>query len=188
MPEYTYEANLAVPITTIWDFVQDMDNWAPFVQGYQAHEKKSDRRSIWTLKGDVGVLKRTVQLDVNITEWDENARVEFTLGGIGEDVDGGGTFLLTPLSDRTALSVRPGAWTRFVTWMARLIGRAPARIEPENAGAKLSFRLRMDAGGPMAPMINAMLAPAMGPATQALGEKIVAALDAGSAAGTPTWS
>lgn len=183
MPEHTYETTLAVPVPKLWDFVQDMDNWAPFVHGYQEHEKISDSNSIWTLKGDVGVLSRTVKLDVHITQWDERERVEFTLEGINEQVSGGGTFLLSPIEPDKPPEpeVKAGLWTRFMTWLARVFGQAPKREalpEPGDAGAHMSFRLRMDAGGPMAPMINAMLAPALGPATETLGEKIAAKLEA----------
>ena len=39
-----------------------MDHWAPFLTGYQKHEKQSETESVWTLKGDVGVLARTLAL------------------------------------------------------------------------------------------------------------------------------
>ena len=44
--------------------------------------------------------------------------------------------------------------------------------------AELSFRLRIVPGGPMAPMVNAMMKPAMLPAAEYLANKIVAHLEA----------
>ncbi len=247
MPEVTYQTSLELPVDKIWDFVQDMNNWAPFMTGYQSHEIKSETRSIWTLKGDVGILSRTVQLDVNVTEWAGPERVVFTLKGLNEDVDGGGTFTMrqTPaaapavaggvdprgsadsegsgamaLSGRapSELSVeRPapkGLWHRFVAWLMRaMTGGAkksmkdddlrddPASPAPsasaagvETAGVEgaarsrpaersgpaapvvLELKLRMDAGGPMAPMLNAMLGPACAEATEALVDSIAARL------------
>ena len=38
-------------------FVSDMNNWAPFLTGYQKHEIIDDTDSIWTLKGEVGMLE-----------------------------------------------------------------------------------------------------------------------------------
>ena len=38
----------------------------------------------------------------------------------------------------------------------------------------MSFRLRIDPGGPMAPMINAMIQPAMAAAAEDLAERITA--------------
>jgi hypothetical protein len=44
--------------------------------------------------------------------------------------------------------------------------------------ARLTFRLRIEPGGPMAPMINAMMQPAMNVAAEDLAQKIVAHLEA----------
>jgi len=81
------------PIESCWDFVKVMDNWAPFIKGYSKHKEISDRESIWTIIGDVGVLSRTVDLRVNITEWVEPSKVTFKLEGINERVTGKGLFL-----------------------------------------------------------------------------------------------
>jgi hypothetical protein len=43
--------------------------------------------------------------------------------------------------------------------------------------ARLSFRLRVDPGGPQAPMLNAMLRPAMVAAAEDLASRIVAHLE-----------
>ena len=51
----------SLPVGVIWDFVREMDHWAPLLTGYQKHEKQSDTESIWTLKGDVGMLARTLR-------------------------------------------------------------------------------------------------------------------------------
>ena len=46
----------------------------------------------------------------------------------------------------------------------------------------LSFRLRMDAGGPTAPLVNAMLEPALLPATEDLAQRIAAHVTGSGAA------
>ena len=43
---------------------------------------------------------------------------------------------------------------------------------------ELTFTLRMDAGGPTGPLVNAMLAPALEPAVEDLANKIAAHLEA----------
>ena len=198
MPEVTYKTVMNLSPERIWDFVQDMNNWAPFMTGYQSHEIKTDRHSVWILKGDVGVLSRTVHLDVHITEWNGPERVSFTLEGLNESVNGDGTFTMAPFkpddeattvpatSTGVEASVRQGLFKR---WLARLFswffvrkfGRVERKTltldEVEAQASELSFRLRMDAGGPMAPMVNAMLEPALMPAAQDLGDKIAAHLE-----------
>ena len=105
MPEITYTAEIAAPIESTWEFVKDMDNWAPLVMGYQEHERISDADSVWTLKGDVGVLSRKVRFRVHITEWSGPSRVVFTMTGTNEPMQGQGVFEMTSGSspDRSCL-------------------------------------------------------------------------------------
>jgi carbon monoxide dehydrogenase subunit G len=184
--EYTTTAKL--PPEKIWAFVEDMDNWARFVTGYQGHEKKSQTESLWTLKGDVGVLQRRLVFQVDITEWSPPKRAGFRLKGVNEPMSGEGVFTLEPAGG-TALPApvvpaRAGIVQRFfealVRAVLRLLGRAPRRAPVElagSAGTQLSFRLRLDPGGPMAPMINAMIKPLMLPAAESLANQILAHLE-----------
>src|SRR5580704_18150642 len=92
MPEVEYTTSLSLPRTAVWSFVKDMNNWAPFLTGYQRHEILSD--TIWTLKGDVGVLARIVRLQAHVTDWSGPERVAFTLTGLNEQVEGGGELVM----------------------------------------------------------------------------------------------
>ena len=58
-------------------------------------------------------------------------------------------------------------------------GRGPKRLAHSRAEAasQLTFKLRMDAGGPSGPLVNAMLAPALAPAAEDLANKIAAHLE-----------
>jgi carbon monoxide dehydrogenase subunit G len=49
------------------------------------------------LTGDVGILRREVELQVLIGEWDEPRSVSFTLEGEDEPVSGSGRFSTEPL-------------------------------------------------------------------------------------------
>jgi carbon monoxide dehydrogenase subunit G len=182
--EFTTTAKL--PVGRIWDFVADMDNWARFVTGYQSHEKRSETESQWTLKGDVGVLSRKLVFKVDITEWSPGKRATFRLKGVSEPMEGEGVFSLEPdTGAATPSAPEPGrsAFLRFfeaiVRGLLRLIGRAPRRATPAGAGpgTRMSFRLRLDPGGPMAPMINAMMKPLMLPAAESLANQILAHLE-----------
>src|SRR5438552_8944589 len=94
MPEVEYVTTLKLQPEEVWDFVKDMNNWAPFLTGYQKHEIESETDSVWTLKGDVGVLSRAVKLRAHVTEWNGPSKVAFTLTGLNEAVDGGGTLVI----------------------------------------------------------------------------------------------
>jgi carbon monoxide dehydrogenase subunit G len=191
MPEVEYVTTVNLPPEAIWDFVKDMNNWAPFLTGYQKHEIIDDTDSIWTLKGDVGVLARRVELRAHVTEWNGPERVSFTLTGINEEVDGGGTLAMSRASDATAppastALARPSIFRRMVNSLFRFFfrlmhGKGPQRDARASANggpsSELRFTLRMDAGGPTGPLVNAMLAPALLPAAEDLANKIAAHLE-----------
>jgi carbon monoxide dehydrogenase subunit G len=189
MPEVQYTTTLSLKREAVWDFVKDMNNWAPFLTGYQRHEILSDTDSIWTLKGDVGVLARMVRLQAHVTDWSGPARVAFTLTGLNEQVDGGGELLMTdgaaapvgaaPIAKRSFFGGILHAVFRFFFRLVNGKGpeRAPAPKAANGSGSQLTFTLRMDAGGPTGPLVNAMLGPALLPAAEDLANKIAAHLE-----------
>ena len=191
MPETEYTTTAKLPVEVIWDFVKEMDNWAIFVTGYQSHEKQNENDSIWILKGDVGVLARLLRFQVRVTEWAGPERVRFELEGLNETMQGGGSFEMAPYeSAEDAIPVRQR--NRLLRWLEAIVrfflrrGGGPQRAADADAGpgqgmARLTFRLRIDPSGPMAPMVNAMMAPALLPAAEDLANKIMAHLEARSA-------
>ncbi len=196
MAEVEYTTTIHLSREVIWDFVKDMNNWAPFLTGYQKHEILSDTDSVWTLKGDVGVLARRVEMKAHVTEWSGPDRVSFTLTGINEQVEGGGTLSMTDCAVDSAAA--PGAVLARVSIFRRILdaivrfffrrihGSAPSRAKAAAAsgvGSRLTFRLRMDATGPTAPLVNAMLGPALLPAAEDLANKIAAHLERTHAVG-----
>jgi carbon monoxide dehydrogenase subunit G len=202
MAQVEYTARARLPIPAIWDFVQEMDNWAPFVTGYQTHEKQSRDDSVWTLKGDLGVMSRTLTFNVKVTEWAGPERVTFTLTGVNEPLEGSGEFVLaaweeagegTPGPAKAGSPSLPApteqkqsGWRRLLAAIARFFfrlrhGRAErastADLGPGAGMIQLHFRLRLQPGGPMAPMIDAMIAPMLQPAAEKLAEEILAEVE-----------
>ncbi len=49
-----------------------------------------EAQSVWTLKGDMGVLARVVDIRVDITEWIPEKLVAFQITGVTEQVAGSG--------------------------------------------------------------------------------------------------
>ncbi|MBD3917404.1 SRPBCC family protein [Paenibacillus sp. PR3] len=99
MPNGTYHVDLPVPIDRIWQFVSDMDKWAPLVPGYIEHSIINDRESTWSFKGDLGFMKKTVKLKIDITNWIEPTKVTFDLKGLSDNFVGGGYFEAEALGD-----------------------------------------------------------------------------------------
>lgn len=99
MPNGTHKVEIPVSIENIWDFVSDMNKWAPLVPGYIEHEILSDKQSTWKFKGDLGFMKKTVKLQIDIKEWVEPSKVTFDLKGLSDNFNGGGYFIAEKITD-----------------------------------------------------------------------------------------
>src|SRR4051812_2046170 len=153
MPEVEYVTTMKLAPEAVWEFVKDMNNWAPFLTGYQKHEIENATDSVWTLKGDVGVLSRVVKLRAHVTEWNGPSKVEFTLQGLNESVDGGGTLLIRKPDIVAPQQKRRSVFARFLDVLFALFfrlvnGKRAKRLAPSRADAQseLKFVLRMEAG------------------------------------------
>ena len=93
MPSGMHQVEVGVPINEVWDFVKDMDNWAPLIPGYIQHRKFTNRQSTWEFYSNLGFIKKKVSLMVTIKEWIEPTKVTFHLKGLNEEFSGGGYFL-----------------------------------------------------------------------------------------------
>lgn len=190
--EHTTTARL--PVETIWEFVRELDHWAPFVAGYQSHEKESEDDSLWVLKGDLGSMSRTLKFRVHVTEWAGPERVRFELRGLNEPMEGSGLFTMAPYEDAdagpaptsSAAPARRSPWSRLADalarWVLRLLrGRAErgahADAGPGAGMARLTFALELRPGGPMGPMVDAMIRPAMAAAAEDLAHRIIGHLE-----------
>ncbi|WHZ04611.1 SRPBCC family protein [Neobacillus sp. YX16] len=92
MPSELQQIELAIPITVIWDFIRDANNWAPLVPGYIQHEQMNDNIITWDFKSDLGIMKKKVSLVIDIKEWNEPNRVSFELRRTNEKYIGEGYF------------------------------------------------------------------------------------------------
>ena len=167
MPETTYSTTTRLGPEDLWAFVKDMDNWAPYLTGYQSHRKISEELSEWTLKGDAGPLSRTVTFRVHVTEWNGPERVAFELEGVNEDMGGSGCFEISTEASAPLESSSPSLLSRFFAKLRGAFGVPPARDASEG-GTRVTFRLNVEPGGPMAPMISAMIQPALRPTARNL--------------------
>jgi carbon monoxide dehydrogenase subunit G len=150
MPRIETSGRIEKPLSEVWDFIKEMDNWAPLLKGYVQHQKESDTDSVWTLSGDLGPFSKTVDMKVQITEWLDGERVAFTLEGVTELVSGNGALEISV--ERPPRSF----WQRFWDWLLRRnVDTGPA----EAGSVYLIFSFAIDVGGPMGPMVNPMLGP-----------------------------
>lgn len=109
MPEVNYTATISVARPEVWEFVRDMNNWAPLAKGYQSHEVVNDRESLWTVKGDVGPISRVTKVQIDITEWIEEGGVTFAMKGLNEPISGQGAIRLTDTESGVGTDIRANA-------------------------------------------------------------------------------
>jgi carbon monoxide dehydrogenase subunit G len=125
----TVSCVIPLDVPEVWAFLGDYANWADLFPGYQGHAVVTPDVSRWTVRGDVGMFTRIVELEIRIAEETARQRVRFTVEGLSENVTGEGLF---------ELSV----------------------IEPGRS--RLSLTLDVRAGGPLGPVVNAMLGSRLG--------------------------
>jgi carbon monoxide dehydrogenase subunit G len=155
VPKVDYTAAIEVPRATVWDFVKDINNWAPFAKGYQEHEVVNDRESMWTVKGDIGPLSRITKFHVTITEWLEGEGVAFTLRGLNEPITGEGAIKLVDSASGTEIqgeallefggSIGPIVNQLFVPWARagadELVTKIAVALQPSYVRPKRPFFL-----------------------------------------------
>jgi carbon monoxide dehydrogenase subunit G len=79
-------------IESVWNYVQDMRQWASIMPGYRECSVIDANDSRWTLKVGAGGLVRTVNVAVHVSEWDGPERVNFSFKLEGDPVSGGGSY------------------------------------------------------------------------------------------------
>lgn len=88
----------------VWAFVSDMEKWAKLVPGYRQHEMMNDKQSKWTFAGNVGILKKSVEVQIDITGWEEPSKISFNLTGLSDKFTGSGYFEAKDLGDSTEMT------------------------------------------------------------------------------------
>lgn len=148
MPAGATACVIPLDVPEVWAFLRDYANWASLFPGYQRHALVAPGVSRWTVRGDVGLFVRTVDLEVRIAEETARQCVRFTVEGLSENVTGEGLFELT-------------------------------EVEPGHC--RLSLTLDVRAGGPVGPVINALLGPRLGALLEAFAAALSGRLTAGAA-------
>lgn len=89
----TYTTNVTLPIEEVWNFVGDMDHWAPLVSGYQNHQKQDERTSTWELGLHFKGIEKKIKVQVITTDLCSPTSIRFTLKSLDNHIQGNGHFL-----------------------------------------------------------------------------------------------
>lgn len=83
----THTVEIPVDVQAVWDYVSDLEKWATTVPAYKEHKLINDMQSIWTFEGKVKGIKKTIEVQVDITEWNEPSNIKFELKGLSDVFD-----------------------------------------------------------------------------------------------------
>lgn len=100
----THTVEIPVDVQAVWDYVSDLEKWATTVPGYKEHKIINDRQSIWTFEGKVKGIKKTIQVQVDITEWNEPSNIMFKLKGLSDNFTGSGHFTAEEGNGKTTMT------------------------------------------------------------------------------------
>ncbi|SOC41004.1 CoxG family protein [Ureibacillus acetophenoni] len=100
----THTVEIPVEVQAVWDYVSDLEKWATEVPAYKEHEILNDKQSIWTFEGSVKGIKKTIQAQVDIIEWNEPSNIKFELKGLSDNFTGSGQFTAEEVSGKTTMT------------------------------------------------------------------------------------
>lgn len=95
---------ISAPIENVWKYVSQIENWATMVPAYKEHEQINENKSIWTFEGNFKGLKKTVKMELNITEFDEPSIIRFELKGLTDNFTGSGKFTAEETAGETTMT------------------------------------------------------------------------------------
>lgn len=91
-------------VEKVWNYVSQIENWATLVPAYKEHEQIDEQKSIWTFEGNLKGFKKTVKMELTITEFQEPSIIRFELNGITDNFTGSGKFTAEETAGETSMT------------------------------------------------------------------------------------
>lgn len=92
MAQASHSVQIPVSKDKVWSFVSKIEKWAVLVPAYKVHKDIDDKTSIWTFEGSFKGLKKTVEMEIKIVEFNEPSNIKFELKGLSDNFSGSGEF------------------------------------------------------------------------------------------------
>jgi carbon monoxide dehydrogenase subunit G len=92
MIEAQHSILIKAGIGEVWNYVQDMQRWAPLFPGCRECVVRTRDESEWTIKVGAGGLVKTVIVQVQVQRWGEPETVDFSYALKSEPVKGKGRY------------------------------------------------------------------------------------------------
>ena len=91
-------------VENVWEYVSQIENWAVMVPAYKEHEQIDEQKSIWTFEGNIKGFKKTMKMELNVTEFHEPSTIRFDLKGLTDNFTGRGKFTADEMAGQTTMS------------------------------------------------------------------------------------
>ncbi|WP_225986002.1 SRPBCC family protein [Psychrobacillus glaciei] len=91
-------------VENVWEYVSQIENWAIMVPAYKEHEQIDEQKSVWTFEGNFKGFKKTVKMELNVTEFHEPSTIRFALKGLTDNFTGSGKFTAEEMAGQTAMT------------------------------------------------------------------------------------
>ncbi|MGM9949354.1 MAG: CoxG family protein [Lysinibacillus sp.] len=103
MAQASHTVVVPATVENVWDFVSKIEQWATLVPAYKEHEQIDENKSVWTFEGSMKGLKKTVQMELNIIEFNGPNNIKFALVGLTDNFTGSGQFQAEEMADGTKM-------------------------------------------------------------------------------------
>lgn len=104
MATASHSVTIPVPVETVWKYVSKIEHWATMVPAYKEHEQIDEQKSVWTFEGNFKGLKKTVQMELSIIEFNEPSNIKFELKGLTDNFTGSGKFTAEEDAGKTTMT------------------------------------------------------------------------------------
>ena len=104
MASSVHEEVVGLDQEKVWDFLKDLEQWAPLMPGYVSHEIISANEMTWVFKGDFGVVKKAVTVQLTVDESVAPEKLAFSLKGVSDNINGGGFYATEAAEGGTKLT------------------------------------------------------------------------------------
>lgn len=91
-------------VEKVWEYVSRIENWAVMVPAYKEHEQIDEQKSVWTFEGNIKGFKKTVKMELNVTEFHEPSTIRFELEGLTDNFTGSGKFTAEETAGQTTMT------------------------------------------------------------------------------------
>jgi len=100
----SHSVNISASVENVWEYVSHIENWATMVPAYKEYKQIDEQKSVWTFEGNFKGLKKTVKMELDITEFHAPSTIRFEIKGLTDNFTGSGQFTAEETAGQTTMT------------------------------------------------------------------------------------